>query len=108
MPADKAIGQYMEQPLLYYSVGTKITPEVAAELKKYNFNDVLVHQDAPPFAAKFMRPAEGLQHDKNWLPRLSGERLKEGLFDAARQGITDAYDSDSYVDKIVISPLKPN
>jgi len=108
MPADKAIGQYMEQPLLYYSVGTKITPEVAAELKKYNFNDVLVHQDAPPFAAKFMRPAEGLQHDKNWLPRLSGERLKEGLFDAARQGITDAYDSDSYVDKIVISPLKPS
>lgn len=105
---DKAIGQYMEQPLLYYSVGTKITPEVAAELKKYNFNDVLVHQDAPPFAAKFMRPAEGLQHDKNWLPRLSGERLKEGLFDAARQGITDAYDSDSYVDKIIISPLKPN
>ena len=108
MHPDKAIGQYMEQPLLYYSVGTKITPEVAAELKKYNFNDVLVHQDAPPFAAKFMRPAEGLQHDKNWLPRLSGERLKEGLFDAARQGITDAYDSDSYVDKIIISPLKPN
>lgn len=108
MPADKAIGQYLEKPVLYYSVGTKITPEVASELKKYQFNDIVVNKEAPSFAAKFMRPAEGLQHDKNWLPRLSGERLKEGLFDAARQGITDPYDSPSYVDKIVIGPLKPN
>lgn len=105
---DKAINQYLEQPVLYYSIGTRITPEVAADLKKYQFNNVLVNKEAPPFASKFMRPAEGLQHDKNWLPRLSGERLKEGLFDAARQGITDSYDSPSYVDKIIINPLKPN
>ena len=108
LPVDKAVNQYLEQPVLYYSVGTRITPEVASELKKYQFNDVLVNKEAPSFAARFMRPAEGLQHDKNWLPRLSGERLKEGLFDATRQGITDPYDSNSYVDKIIIGPLKPN
>jgi len=108
LPADKAINQYLEQPVLYYTIGTRITPEVAANLKKYNFNDILVNKNQPAFAAKFMRPAEGLQHDKNWLPRLSGERLKEGLFDAARQGVTDSYDSNSYVDKIIIEPLKPN
>lgn len=104
----KAIDQYLEKPVLYYSIGTRITPEVAADLKKYQFNSILVNKEAPPFASKFMRPAEGLQKDKNWLPRLSGERLKEGLFDAARQGITDPYDSPSYVDKIIINPLKPN
>lgn len=108
LPVDKALNQYLEKPVLYYSVGTRITPEVASALKKYQFNDVLVNKEAPSFAARFMRPAEGLQHDKNWLPRLSGERLKEGLFDAARQGITDPYDSSSYVDKIIIGPLKPN
>lgn len=107
LPADKAINQYLEKPVLYYTIGTRITPEVAANLKKYNFNEVLVNQNQPAFASKFMRPAEGLQHDKHWLPRLSGERLKEGLFDATRQGITDEYDSNSYVDKIIISPLKP-
>lgn len=104
---DKAVNQYLERPVLYYTVGTRITPEVAADLKKYKFDNILVNKEAPPFASKFMRPAEGLQHDKNWLPRLSGERLKEGLFDAARQGITDSYDSNSYVDKIIINPLKP-
>lgn len=108
VPVDKAINQYLEKPVLYYSVGTRITPEVASELKKYKFDNVLVNKDAPSFAAKFLRPAEGLSKDKNWLPRLSGERLKEGLFDAARQGITDDYDSASYVDKIIINPLKPN
>lgn len=108
LPVDKALNQYLEQPVLYYSVGTRITPEVASELKKYQFNDVLVNKEAPSFAARFMRPAEGLQHDKHWLPRLSGERLREGLFDATRQGITDPYDSSSYVDKIIIGPLKPN
>lgn len=107
MPADKAINQYLEQPVLFYTIGTRITPEVASNLKKYQFNDVLVHKDEPPFKAKFMRPAEGLQHDKHWMPRLSGERLKEGLFDATRQGLTDEYDSNSYVDKIIIAPLKP-
>ena len=105
---DKAVNQYLEQPVLYYTIGTRITPEVANNLKKYQFNDVLVNSEEPPFHARFMRPAEGLQHDQNWLPRLSGERLKEGLFDAARQGITDRYDSNSYVDKIIIEPLKPN
>lgn len=104
---EKAVDQYLERPVLYYTVGTRITPEVAADLKKYKFDSILVNKEAPPFASKFMRPAEGLQHDKNWLPRLSGERLKEGLFDAARQGITDSYDSNSYVDKIIINPLKP-
>ena len=103
----KAINQYLERPVLYYTIGTRITPEVANNLKKYKFDKVLVNQKAPPFAAKFMRPAEGLQHDRNWLPRLSGERLREGLFDAARQGITDSYNSPSYVDKIIIEPIKP-
>jgi len=107
LPVEQASNKYLEKPVLYYSVGTRITPEVANELKKYDFNKVLVNDNAPSFAAKFMRPAEGLQHDRNWLPRLSGERLREGLFDAARQGITDAYDSPSYVDRIVIEPLKP-
>ena len=108
MPVEQASNKYLEKPVLYYSIGTRITPEVASELKKYKFDKVLVNDKAPSFAARFMRPAEGLQHDRHWLPRLSGERLKEGLFDATRQGLTDPYDSPSYVDKIVIGPLKPS
>lgn len=105
--ADKAMNMYLEKPVLYYSVGTRITPEVANTLKKYKFDDVTVSDKEPPFSSKFMRPAEALQHSKYWLPRLAGERLRDSLFDAAQQGITDPYDSPSYVDKIVAQPFKP-
>jgi DNA-directed RNA polymerase subunit beta' len=105
--ADKAMNMYLEKPVLYYSVGTRITPEVANTLKKYKFDDVTVSDKEPPFSAKFLRPAESLQHSKYWLPRFAGERLRDSLFDAAQQGITDPYDSPSYVDKIVAQPFKP-
>lgn len=41
------------------------------------------------------------------MPRLNGERLKEAIFDAARTGITDSYDSPSFVDKLIIGPYNP-
>ena len=79
---------------------------MAKNLNKYGFKDVTVNSDPPPFSSEFMRPAQALQNDRNWLPRLAGERLRDGLFDAARKGITDSYDSPSYVDKIVAAPFK--
>jgi hypothetical protein len=103
---DKAANMYLEEPVLNYTIGTRITPDVAKNLSKYGFKDVTVNSDPPPFNAEFMRPAQALQNDRNWLPRLAGERLRDGLFDAARKGITDSYDSPSYVDKIVAAPFK--
>lgn len=104
---DKASNMYLEKPVLFYSIGTRITPEVQNTLKKYKFDDVTVSDKEPPFSSKFLRPTDSLQHSQYWLPRLAGERLRDGLFDAARTGITDPYNSPSYVDKIVISPFKP-
>ena len=108
VPVDKAVNKYLEAPVLNYSIGTRITPEVAADLKKYKFDNVTVNSRELPFTAQFLRPPAVLQNDRHWLPRLAGERLRDSLFDAAREGITDEYDSPSYVDKIIISPFKPN
>ena len=104
--ADKAVDKYLEKPVLFYSVGTRVTPDIAKELKKYDFNTVTVFDKEPQFSAKFLRPAAVLQSDENWLPRLAGERLRDGLFDAARKEVTDPYTSTSYVNKIVASPFK--
>lgn len=103
---DKAINKYLEAPVLFYSVGTRITPDIAKELKKYKFDTVTVSDKEPAFSAKFLRPASVLQSNENWLPRLAGERLRDGLFDAAREEITDPFDSHSYVNKIVAAPFK--
>lgn len=103
---DKAVHRWLEKPVLNYSIGTRVTPSIANNLKKYGFNEVLTSAEPPPFSAEFLRPATALQNDKNWLPRLSGERLYDSLFDAARKGITDKWDSTSFVDKIIASPFK--
>lgn len=101
---DKAIGKYLETPVLHYTIGTKITPEVRDSLHKYKFDKIRVNDNPPPFQPEFIRSQYALTQDSHWLARLSGERLEGALFDAARKGMTDTYDSGSYVDKIVMAP----
>ena len=105
-PADKAVNKYLEKPVLFYSIGTKVTPAIAKNLDKYGFKDVTVSPDPPPFSAEFTPPAKSLMNDAHWLPRLNGERLYDSLFDAAQKGITDSYNSHSYIDKIITAPYK--
>ena len=102
----QAVNKYLEAPVLYYNIGTKVTPDVVKNLNKYGFGKVTVSPDPPPFEPEFLRPATALQNDKNWLPRLSGERIRDSLFDAARREMTDDYNSTSYVDRIVALPFK--
>ena len=106
LKASDAVGMYLERPALNYTLGTRVTPKVAKALESRGFGQVLASPDPLPFEPEFMRPAAALQNDRNWLPRLSGERLYDSLFDAARRGMTDSWDSASYVDKIVASPFR--
>lgn len=104
--ATEAVGKYLEVPVLHYSIGTRITKDVADTLNRHGFDSVLTAQTPPPFDAVFLRPSAVLQNDGNWLPRLAGERLYDSMFDAAQRGITDSYDSTSYVNRIVAAPFK--
>lgn len=106
-PVSKAVNKYLEKPVLNYSIGTKITPGVAEDLQKHGFNTVTANSRELPFTAQFLRPSAVLQNDSRWLPRLAGERLRDSLFDAARRGMMDEYDSPSYIDKMIIAPFKP-
>ena len=107
LPVDKAANTYLQQPTLYYSIGTRITPNVIKNLKKYDIKTVTTNQNPPPFEPQFVRSKQVLSNDKHWLPRLAGERLTDSLFDAAQRGITDQYGSSSFVDKIIVDPYKP-
>lgn len=107
LPVDKAADTYLQQPTLYYSIGTRITPNVIKNLKKYDIKTITTNSNPPPFEPQFVRSKQVLANDKHWLPRLAGERLTDSLFDAAQRGITDQYGSSSFVDKIIVDPYKP-
>lgn len=107
LPVDKAADTYLQQPILHYSIGTRITPNVIKNLKKYDIKTITTNSNPPPFEPQFVRSKQVLSNDKHWLPRLAGERLTDSLFDAAQRGITDQYGSSSFVDKIIVDPYKP-
>lgn len=108
LPVQNAVNTYLQSPVLYYSVGTRVTPSIAKNLQKYNIKKVVTNTNPPPFQAEFIRSKQILGSDKHWLPRLAGQNLTKNLFAAARRGIIDQYNSPSFVDKIVIDPFKPN
>ena len=104
-PSD-AVGKYLEEPVLTYTVGTKITKPMADTLKKYNYTDIRVDNDPPPWEPELVRSQAFMQNDKDWMARLTGERIQQSLFDAAQQGMEAPYNSQSMFTKVVLTPYR--
>jgi len=82
----RAMGQYLERPVLHYSIGTKIRPSVLKELQSFGINEVTAHPEPPPFQAEMIRGMASLQNDPDWMTRMYGSGLKGSLLDATHRG----------------------
>jgi hypothetical protein len=92
---------YLEQPYLHYTIGTRITPKVAKALKEQGINDVLTHNQPPPFEPVVMRATDFTRKDKDWMVRLGGENLKQSTLEAAQRGSVSDRKSTSYFPTLV-------
>lgn len=106
MKPSEAVGKYLEEPVLTYTVGTRITKPMADTLKKYNYTDIRVDNDPPPWEPELVRSQAFMQNDKDWMARLTGERIQQSLFDAAQQGMEAPYNSQSMFTKVVLTPYR--
>ena len=77
--AQQALGQYLEQPVLHYTIGTRVTRKVADQLKQFGHNRVMVHAKAPPFEPHMLSLREIPQHERDWVAQLGSNYLKPGL-----------------------------
>lgn len=93
----RALGQYLEAPVLHYSIGTKVRPSVLKTLQEFNVPNVTVHRDAPPFQPRMVRAADNLQYDEDWMTRMYGSGLKSSLLDAVHSGSTSDEMGSSFV-----------
>lgn len=91
-----ARNKYLEKPYLHYTIGTRVTPEVEKNLRKYNVKSVLVNQEKPPFKGEVIRTRSLLATDPDWMTRLAGEGLKKSLLESARMGATSTAGGTSY------------
>lgn len=82
------LGKYIEQPVLHYSIGTRITPSVLNNLKDIDIDEVTVNDEPPGFEPIMIRAAEVTSKgEADWLVRMQGSYLKSGIIDSAIKGL---------------------
>lgn len=91
------MGHYLEQPVLHYSIGTKIGKNVATNLKQYGINSVQAHKEPPPFKPEMVRGMANISNDPDWMTRMLGSYQEKGLMDSVHRGATSDTNSSSYV-----------
>lgn len=88
----EAVGKYLEQPYLHYTVGTKLTPRMARELETFGIKQVKVADEPPPFEPVLVRMADITSYDPDWMTQQYGIQLKRSLLQSTYTG----KDSDPY------------
>ena len=63
---DRAVGMYLERPVLHYTIGTKIRPSVVKMLKDYDVGEINVHAEPLAFEPEMIRGMANMQHDPDW------------------------------------------
>lgn len=93
----KALGMYLEKPVLYHTIGTKVTKDMVDEFDENNIQDVVVHQDPPPFEPIAVRAMETSVRSPDWQVRLGGSYLQKGILEAAHRGRGSDISSTSFI-----------
>jgi DNA-directed RNA polymerase subunit beta' len=91
------LGHYLEEPVLHYSVGTRITKSVADTLQKYNVQNVQAHKEPPPFEPEMVRGMANISNDPDWMTRMLGSYQERGLLNSVHKGLASDTNSSSYV-----------
>ena len=81
-----SIGQYLEQPALHHTIGTRVTDRVAKQLHKHGYKDVTVNTAAPLFKPRSFGLRAVPQQEKDWLAQLGSSHLTKNLLKNVHRG----------------------
>ena len=92
-----AVGQYLERPVLHYTIGTKVRPSMLQNLERFGVHALTVHRDPPPFEPEMIRGMANAAHDPDWMARMLGSYQSKSLLQGVRRGATADEMGTSYV-----------
>lgn len=92
----EAKNMFLEKPVLHYSIGTRVTPNIIKELTENKVDKVVANKEDPVFSSMVIRARSILATDPDWQTRLAGENLKKVTLEAARMGATSTPEGTSY------------
>ena len=85
-PTVSAIGNYLEQPALHYTIGTRITPSVINNLKKFKVDSIMVNAEQPDVTPMMERIEDSNAEKDDWMARLGTTYLKSRLQEDVARG----------------------
>lgn len=85
-PTVNAIGKYLEQPVLHYTIGTRVTPSVIKTLKKFKVEQMMVNDTEPDVTPFMERIEDSNAEKKDWMARLGTTYLKSRLQEDVARG----------------------
>lgn len=94
---NSAIGKFLEKPVLHYSIGTQVKPNMLKNFNTFGVTNVTVHKDPPPFEPHMVRAMENLVHDPDWMTRQFGTNLRKGFLRGAHRGAVSDEAGTSFV-----------
>jgi len=97
----QALGQYLEKPVLHYSIGTRIRPSVVKQLQQFGVKQIAVHAEPPPFEPEMIRGMESLSHDPDWATRFLGSYVKKNFLKGVHRGDYSDERGTSYVPSLI-------
>lgn len=84
---DQAYNMFLEQPVLHYTIGTRITKSIIENLKKNKIDSITVHKENPGFAPKMHRLLDVPMHEEDWMHQLYSTNLEKRLVTAVNTGM---------------------
>lgn len=90
-------GQYLEKPVLHYTIGTRITPSVIKMMNDYGVKKIITHKEPPPFEPEMVRGMAHASKDPDWGTKMLGGYNKDSLLESARRGGVSYTGGTSYV-----------
>lgn len=94
---DLARGKYLEEPVLHYTIGTRVTSRMVDEFKKHNVVSVHVHDQPPHFAPEMQRLLDVPAHIPDWAHQLYSTYLEKRLINAVNTGMQSSLQGPSPV-----------
>ena len=86
LPAKEAVGQYLEKPVLHYTVGDRVRKSMLPLLSEHGVDDLTVHPEPPPFRPVMVRSHDNLASDPDWMTEMLGSGLRRNLLRSAARG----------------------
>lgn len=92
-----AVGRYLEEPVLHYTPGTRITKKIADHLQKWKVDNIFAHDEPPGFEPHMVRGMLSVYHDPDWRTRLGGFYTARAFERSLHRGLESDSKSTSFL-----------